>query len=86
MLGGSPAGPELVVPVLGALGIDGEDVVLSFTAREGQSYRLESREALPVGSWESVTSVPAPAATQAIEIRDSRFRQAGHRFYRLVSP
>lgn len=84
--GGSPGQPELVPPELTNPRIDGDAIVVSFTARPGQSYHLEGREELGAEPWRSVATVPAPSVPHQVEIRDARFVQAGTRFYRLVSP
>jgi hypothetical protein len=65
----------------------GTDILISFTAIQGRSYRLESRDNL-VGTlpWRTVTNLGPVSATQPILCRDSHPEAQDSRLYRVVVP
>jgi hypothetical protein len=60
-----------------------DGIRLTFTAQAGKAYRIEYRDSLSSGPWESV-GVPAEGTTRAYTFDDTLDGQA--RFYRLIIP
>jgi len=56
---------------------------LYFTQQPDQSYRIESRSALGIGSWQTFATFPANGSTNVIVVADAT--AAPHKFFRLVS-
>jgi hypothetical protein len=59
---------------------------LGFLAVAGRSYGIEYRNSLAIGSWLTLTNIPAQPMTQPIEVLDPGTTNAGARFYRLRTP
>jgi hypothetical protein len=61
----------------------GSNLVLQFTARPGQAYRVESRDRLATGApWLALTNVPARPALTNVTVTD--LLSMDQRFYRIV--
>ncbi|GEM_PF-1800970 len=67
--------------------ISGNDFVLEFTAKAGQSYAVEYRTSLdsPV-PWQTLTNVPAETAARQVQINEPIGSAPSARFYRIVQP
>jgi hypothetical protein len=63
--GTEPNNPESYLH-LARVELDGNDVVLEFTAVEGKTYSVLYRESAAEGTWSKLADVPAQPATQTI--------------------
>jgi hypothetical protein len=59
---------------------------LGFTAVAGQTYTVQFRDSLSVGSWSTLANIPAPALTQSCLVNDPIPPGSTARYYRVVTP
>ncbi|MBI3192515.1 MAG: hypothetical protein HYZ36_07615, partial [Pedosphaera parvula] len=71
-------------PRIDRVEIQGDEFRLSFVARAGVSYFVESRDSLGAGLWFTLTNLPAQPAAAELLVLDKitaarRFYRVGHR-------
>lgn len=80
--------PRLLVtfslpPVIENPGVEGNELVFQFTARAGETYRVQSREFLGEGQWEPGQVIGPFAEDQSVVVREELIAGASSRFFQV---
>jgi hypothetical protein len=59
---------------------------LYFTAVAGQTYTVQCRDSLSIGSWQKLSDVPGQPVTQTVQVSDATVAGSATRYYRIVTP
>ena len=73
----------LVPPYIASASRPGDQFHLSFTTWPGQSYRVEFRDSLSAGAWQTLTNLGLASSTAPVLITDPVI--GPQRFYRVIS-
>jgi hypothetical protein len=86
LAGGTPGRRAIVRPSFVGILLDGAQVRLRFIAAPEQTYTIEWRESLSIGSWKALKTFPASAAARLEEVADELQQGRSQRAYRLSTP
>jgi hypothetical protein len=86
LAGGTPGFPATIPPSFTSVFQQGTQLHLRFQAAAGQTYTLYRSEAVTIGQWQAVATVPAGAGNRLEEVTDDVAPTTPQHFYRLGTP